>query len=506
MIVAFAFGLVDGSIGDDAIRGQEHSRDGRRVLQGRPVDLRRSEDAVGDEIAVGPGECVETEVAFAITDLGNDDRTLLAGVVGDGLQGNDHRCDDGLDAVAGVSGHAGPLGLERGKRTKEAHAASGDDAFLDRCTRRMQCILDTSLLLLEFGFARSTDVDLGHAAGELRQSLLELLAIVVGVARGDLVANQGDALLDVRGGTRSFDDGAFIRGDDDLLGATQLGDADLLEVDAEVLHDGLATGEDRDVAEHGLAAVAVARGLHGTDLGDPAELVDDEGGKGFARDILGDDQQRLLGLDDLLEDRNDLLDRIDLVLVDEHVGLVELDAHRLGVGDEVRTQVSPIELHPLDDFDVRLQALALFDGDHAVLADLLEGFGHDAADLGIVVGGDRGHGLDLVLDRTRQRGDAVDDRVDAFPHAAYERVGIDAGADVLQAAAKDRFGEHRGGRGSVASLVAGLGCRFTHKPCAHVLDGVPQLDFLGDGDAVLGDGGSTPTLVEHRIAASRSES
>src|SRR5207253_9849241 len=40
---------------------------------------------------------------------------------------------------------------------------------------------------------------------------------------------------------------------------------------------------------------------------------------------------------------------------------------------------------------------------------------------------------------------------------------------------------------------------------AHVLVGVLQLDLLGDGDAVLGDGGAAPALVEDGVAAARPE-
>ena len=69
---------------------------------------------------------------------------------------------------------------------------------------------------------------------------------------------------------------------------------------------GLAAGQDGDVVEHGLAAVAVAGRLDGGDLEDAAQLVDDQGGQGFALDVLGDDQQRLVGLGDLLQQRDQL--------------------------------------------------------------------------------------------------------------------------------------------------------------------------------------------------------
>ena len=76
----------------------------------------------------------------------------------------------------------------------------------------------------------------------------------------------------------------------DLLGAAEVGELDVFELDAEVLEDRLAAGEDGDVAEHRLAAIAVAGSLHGTDLQDAAELVDHERRQGFAFDVFGDDR------------------------------------------------------------------------------------------------------------------------------------------------------------------------------------------------------------------------
>jgi hypothetical protein len=67
--------------------------------------------------------------------------------------------------------------------------------------------------------------------------------------------------------------------------------------------------------------------------------------------------------------------------VDEDVGLVEVALHVGGVGDEVGREVALVELHALDELDLGLEALALFDGDDAVLADLVHGGGDDLADL-----------------------------------------------------------------------------------------------------------------------------
>ena len=86
---------------------------------------------------------------------------------------------------------------------------------------------------------------------------------------------------------------------------------------------GLAAGEDADVLEHGLAAIAEARSLHGAGVQSAAQLVDHEGGQRFAFHFLGDDQERLAGAGDLLEHRQQVLHVADLLLVDQNVRILE---------------------------------------------------------------------------------------------------------------------------------------------------------------------------------------
>ena len=72
---------------------------------------------------------------------------------------------------------------------------------------------------------------------------------------------------------------------------------------------------------------------------------------------------------------------------------------------------------------------------------------------------------------------------------------------MLDAFAEDSLGENGGRGGAVASYVGGLGGDFTDHLRAHVFERVLQLDFLGDGDAVLGDDGRAKLLLDHRVAA-----
>ena len=80
---------------------------------------------------------------------------------------------------------------------------------------------------------------------------------------------------------------------DTFLARPSMSSVDVLELDAEVFGDHLAAGQDGDVLEHGLAAIAEARRLDGGDLQAAAQLVDDERGERLAFDVFGDDEQRL---------------------------------------------------------------------------------------------------------------------------------------------------------------------------------------------------------------------
>ncbi len=234
-----------------------------------------------------------------------------------------------------------------------------------------------------------------------------------------------------------------------------------------------------------------------------AEPVDDERRQGLAFDIFGDDQQRLAGVDHRFQQRDHFLDVRDLLLVDEDVAIFEHALHRLRIGDEVRREIAAVELHALDPLDLGLEALAFIDGDDAVLADLLHRLGQQLADLRVVVrgdGGDLGHLL-LALDGDRHLlellGDVGHGPLDAVLHLH----GIDARDDRPQPFVEDRFGEHGGGGGAVAGDVARLRGNFADHPGAHVFIDVFEVDFLGHGHAVLGDGRRAEAFLENDVAA-----
>ena len=193
--------------------------------------------------------------------------------------------------------------------------------------------------------------------------------------------------------------------------------------------------------------------------------------------------------------------------MDQEVAVVEHGLHRVGIGDEVGAEVALVELHPFDQLDLRVEALALFDGNDAVFAHLVHRVGDHLADLLVLVGRACPHLGDLlaVVDLLAHLSEVFDDRVhrDLDPALDLRRVG--AAGDVLEALAEDRLGVDGGGGGAVAGDTAGLGGDFLDHLRAHVLVGVFQLDLLGHGHAVLGDGGRAERLFQHHVAARGAE-
>ena len=323
---------------------------------------------------------------------------------------------------------------------------------------------------------------------------MELLTIVVGSRTIDLAPDRRDAFLNRLGRAGTLDDDGVVAGDLDLLGHPELGEFDLIEIGRDVLHERFAAGEASDVLEHRLATIAVARCFDRCDLQRASELVDDECRECFAGDVLSDDDQWLLRAHDLFKQRDEFGEVINLVFVDEDERLVELDLHAIWIGGEVRREEPAIELHAFDDGDFCIEAFALFNRDHAVLADLVERVGHDLAGLWIVVGRDGRDILDVLLaaDRGRHLVDCFGRDLDALLHASDERVGIDASRDVAETFFEQCFSEHGRGGCAIAGVVGGLGGCFFDEHRAHVLGFVEQLDFFSDGYAVLGDGWAAP--------------
>jgi len=110
------------------------------------------------------------------------------------------------------------------------------------------------------------------------QTFLQLFAVEIGIGDLDLGFELVDAGLDLVELAGAVHDGGVVFVDDHFAGAAELRDGGVLEFETHLVGDDFAAGEDGDVFEHALAAIAEAGGLD-RDTGEgSAQLVDHESG------------------------------------------------------------------------------------------------------------------------------------------------------------------------------------------------------------------------------------
>src|SRR5438445_5442737 len=488
-------------LGHHRLGGEQQAGDGRRVLQGGPRHLGGIDHARSDQILVLVGARVVPEPTLSFLHLLQDDAALEPGIADDAPQRLLHRPTDDLHADSLVV-----LQLQlvqRLARADQCDAAARHDAFLDRRARRVQRVLHPGLPLLHFRLGGGPDLHHRDAARELREPFLELLLVVIGGGLLDLRADGLDPSFDVALLPRAIDQRGVVLVDGDPLATAEIIEPDLLQLLAQLLRDHLSAGEHGDVLEHLLAAVPDSGRLHRRHLEGATQLVHDQRRQRFTLHLLGDDENGPAGAHHLLEKRDQVRHRADLPLGDEDERILELHHHAGRIGDEVRGDVAAVELHALDHLERGLEALRLLDGDHAFLADLLHCVGDDVADALVAVCGDGADLGDLGL--ALRLGAALlqlrDDGLHGLLYAAFERHRIVPRGDEAHALAVDGRGEQGRGGGAGAGHFARLGGDLAHHLRAHVLEVVAQVDLLGDGDAVLGDGGGAERLLQHHVAA-----
>ena len=385
--------------------------------------------------------------------------------------------------------------------------AAGHNALFHSGAGGVQSVLNPQLLLLHGDLGLSTDLDDGHAAAELSQALLELLAVVVGGGGGNGGADHVGTLLDGLGSAVAIDDGGGVLGHDHLTAVAQVIHGGIGQLHVQGAGDHGTAGQHGDILQHLLAAVAEAGGLNADHIEAALQAVQQQSGQSVAFHILGDDDELPAGLDNGLQNRQDLLNVGDLLIGDQQVSIVQDGFHLVGIGDHVGGDIAPVELHAFHHVQAGLGGLALFDGDDALGADLFHGLGNQLAD-GSVAGGDGANTGD-VLGAVNRHGiglDGLHSGGNGLLNALAHDHGVCTGGQVLQALAGDGLGQQSRGGGAVTGHIIGLGSDLADELCAHILKGILQLDLLGDGHAIVGDQGSAVLLAQNHIAALRSQS
>ena len=386
----------------------------------------------------------------------------------------------------------------------QGDTTTGNNSLFDGSTRCSERIVDTVFLLFHLHLRGSADVENGYAARQLGQTLLQLLTVVVAGGGFDLRLDLSHATCDVIGRTCTIHNGRVVLVDRHFLSRSQHVQGGVLQFEATLFADNRTTGQDGDVFQHGLAAIAKARSLHSGHFQGTANLVHHQSAQGFTVHVFGDDDQRLTRLSHRLQNGQQLLHGRDLLVVDQDKGVFYVGNHFVGVRHKVGREVSAVKLHTLHDVHIGFRAFGFFYRDDPFLFHFGHGLSDQCSDRGIVVGGDRSDLLNLLIvvaDFLGHHLQFADDGGDRLINPALEVHGVRSSRYVPVAVVDDRLGQNSGRRRAVSGNVRGLRSDLFDHLGAQILDFVFELDFLGYRDPVFCHRGGAEGFFNDYIAA-----
>ena len=139
---------------------------------------------------------------------------------------------------------------------QQGAAAAGNDALLDSGTGGIQGIFDPQFAVFQFRFRRCTDLDHGHAAGQLGDPLLKFFAVVIGFGGLQLTSDRTNALAHRLAMVVGGDNRGVLLADGDAARFAEILEGHFVEGHRLVFADQRAAGEDGDIGKGGLAAFA----------------------------------------------------------------------------------------------------------------------------------------------------------------------------------------------------------------------------------------------------------
>ena len=387
-----------------------------------------------------------------------------------------------------------------------SRAAAEDNALFYCSLGCIQSILHAILCFLHLGLGCCADTDNAYAAAELCKTLLKLLAIEVRLGILDLLLDLLDSVMQSSLVTLTVNDGSVLLLDLYALSSAELLQSGILQFKSEIRRNYLAAGKDCDILQHSLSAITVARSLYSNNIEGTAQLVDDQSGQSLALNVLSDDEKLSAHLNDLLQQRKDILDVGDLLIRNQDVRILKACNHLLGVIAHICADIAAVELHSFYKIQLSLHGLGLLDGDNAILGNLLHSICDHLADFRIT-GRNGSNLLDvfLALDLGAHLLDGINSSIGCLLHSLAEHDRVGTCCQVLHAFVDHCLSKNSSGCGSVTSNVVGLGSSLTNQLCAHVLELILKLDLFCNGNTIICDGRCAVALVQNNVASLRSQ-
>src|SRR5699024_8349707 len=166
----------------------------------------------------------------------------------------------------------------------------------------------------------------------------------------------------------SANNSSIVFGDVYTISYTQIIQRSIFQFVAAFFRDHCTARQNTDIFEHLLTTITESGCLNSSNLQRSAQYVYYQYSQCFAFNIFSDNKQRLAGLNDLFQNRKQILHIANLLVEDQDVRLFHLCNHILRIGYKVRRKISAVELHTFNRFEIGFSTFGFLNGNHTVFA------------------------------------------------------------------------------------------------------------------------------------------
>ena len=168
--------------------------------------------------------------------------------------------------------------------------------------------------------------------------------------------------------------------------------------------------------------------------------------------------------------------------------IFQLSRHFIGIGDEVRRQITAIKLHAFNHVQFAFKAFGFFHRNHAFIADLIHRFGNHRTNFGFAIGRDCADLRNFLIGFHFFRAlfNIGQCRSGSLVDTAFQIHRVHSGGNRFVTFADNRLCQNGCGCGAVTGHIIGARSHFADHLCAHIFKLIFQLNFFSNRNTVFG--------------------
>ena len=163
------------------------------------------------------------------------------------------------------------------------------------------------------------------------------------------------------------------------------------------LTDHYTTSQYGDIFQHFFTTVTEARSFHSTNLQLRTQTVYNQRSQSFTIHIFCDYQQRTSGLYSRFQDRQEIFQVRNLLVIDQDVWFFHFTLHLLRISNEVSGKVTTIKLHTFYHTNSSISSLSFFDSNYTVFRNFTHSISNQLTNNRIIVCRYRSNLFNLIV-------------------------------------------------------------------------------------------------------------